>query len=109
MCHFFTNGANKMFIYYCLQNGQSQSARGEANLGDGAFCPVRVTKKFRRKEMAWDQPGRYVCSQDSTRSKGLSMAVLRDSCSGNLLRLSRSERELHEISYGHDPGVPKLP
>src|ERR1019366_6436074 len=34
------------------------------------------------------------------------MAVLRDSCSGNLLRLFRSERELHEISYGHDPGVP---
>src|ERR1039458_10331451 len=28
--------------------------------------------------MAWDQPGRYVCSQDSTRSKGLSMAVLRE-------------------------------
>src|ERR1039457_4829815 len=56
--------------------------------------------------MAWDQPGQYVCSQDSTRSKGLSMAVLRDSCSGNLLRLFRSERELHEISEGHDPGVP---
>src|ERR1039457_5745756 len=26
----------------------------EANLGDGAFCPVRVTKKLRRKEMKWD-------------------------------------------------------
>jgi hypothetical protein len=37
MCHFFTNEANKMFIYYCLQNGQSQSARGEpgaASAGD---------------------------------------------------------------------------
>src|ERR1035441_2292285 len=44
----------------------------------GHFVRFALRRNSGVRKMAWDQPGQYVCPQDSTRSKGLSMAVLRE-------------------------------